>query len=154
MILSLPVPFALLCALLFWCSIRAVLIVPAIIAIWIVAYMGAMAAGTEMGIIYGAVGSYLPMCLGGLIGGFGLALCAAIFRGHPRWRQIAGACITGLISALPFGLWLASLNSHLNGPKDPLQPLRLKYAFAIWQAAVGTYFYVSSQFKDADSEER
>lgn len=141
LIVTLPIPFALLSTLLFWRSIRAILIVPAVVVVWLAAYMGAMAAGMEMGIVYGILSDYVPMVFGGLIGGFGLSLCAGIFHGRLRWREVGGTSIAGMISALAFGPWLASLYSHLNGAQDPVQPVRLKYAFAIWQATVGTYLY-------------
>ena len=43
----------------------------------------------------------------------------------------------------------------LVGAGDPLQPFRFWYAFAIWQAAVGTYLYaVCAGVKERPHPER
>src|SRR5450432_1831132 len=140
-LISLPVPFALLCALLFWRSIRAIPIVPAIAIVWLAAYSSAMDVAINMGVIYGVLGDSVPMVAGGLVGGFGLSLCAGIFYGRLRWREVCGTSLAGMISALAFVPLLAASHSRLNGAEDSGQPWRARYAFAIWQAVVGTYLY-------------
>jgi hypothetical protein len=50
--------------------------------------------------------------------------------------------MVGAIFALPFGDWLASDPNHgQSGLSSVLKPRQLEYAFAAWQAAMGTYLY-------------
>jgi hypothetical protein len=84
-----------------------------------------------------------PFCVGGFVGGAGLALSFSICdRRLLSWRRVFQAGAIGALAALPFMFWLVSYISHLNGPQDALQPVRLQYGFAMWQAVVGTYFYI------------
>jgi len=80
------------------------------------------------------------MGVAGLVGGLGVA--ASIGIAHRRLLTpflLAGIAVVGFLAALPFEPWLANHDSHLNTWPDPSQPSRLRYAFAIWQAAIGAY---------------
>ena len=132
----LGVPFALLCAPLLVRKISALLIVLVIASVWPLAQIGATWAAMKTG------DDYLPMGLAGLVGGWSIAVAIGIAQPHllSRWR-LTGAAVIGFLAALSFGPWLASFRLSINSVPDSLQPTRLKYAFAIWQAAVGTYLY-------------
>jgi hypothetical protein len=136
-----PVPFALLCVLLFLRTTKAILIVPLNLVVWLAAYMTAMAVAFEVRNEH-----YLfPMCLAGLVGGLGLALCAGIaHRPMLSSKHLIVAGVVGCAGGAAFGPWLAAHFESLRfggGPRDPLQPLRLQYACAVWQTVVGTYLY-------------
>ena len=90
---------------------------------------------------------YLPMGLAGLLGGWGITMAIGISHRHllSGWR-LTGAAVTGFLAALTFGPWLESFTLRINTVPDSLQPKRLKFAFAIWQAAVGTYIYLNTVF--------
>lgn len=80
--------------------------------------------------------------VGGLIGALGVTVAIAVE--HPRLLSpwwLTGAAALGFVAGLPFEPWLAHVDYRLNGSPipDPVQPLRLACAFAIWQAAIGTY---------------
>lgn len=149
---TLQIPFALLCAVLFLRTVKAILAVPLIVVVWVLAWKTAVWLGMELG----SEDHLTPMCVGGFVGGLGLALCAAIcHRRSLSLFSLLGAGFTGCVAALPFGLWLRSYYLNLHGAADPLQPLRLQYAFAIWQAAVGTYLYaVCTQAKKKAQQEK
>ena len=134
----LPLPFAVLCAMLFMRTSKAALAVTFMVAVWLAAYLTAMAVG----MLAGHQEHLIPVGMGGFIGGLGVALSASVCHRRllsPTW--LLAAALTGCAAALPFGFWLRSYYLTLNSPDDPLQPLRLRYAFAIWQGAVGTYLY-------------
>ena len=127
------VPFALLCAVLFLRTGRIILAAPLMIAVWVAACVAATWTGMAR-----AQDVFSPVYVGGIVGGLGLVLCASICY----WRLILpkylfGGAVIGAVSALPFAPWLRLYTSHLNSP-PPTPPL---LAFAIWQAAVGTYLY-------------
>jgi hypothetical protein len=146
-IASVPVPFALLCATLCWRSGRAFLATPGVIVSWLVAYMCAMWLSAEINVefdSFGIVDNYLPMAVGGLVGGFGLGLCGAVFQGKSNWPLVYGAAIAGAISALPFGGWLALARSQSASSVQPAQRVILAISFAIWQGALGVYLYTAS----------
>ena len=129
----LPVPFALLCTLLFLRMWRALFAIPLIAAVWFVAKFTAVSLAVRLG----TVGDREAVCVGGLIGGLGLVLCVSTCYGRllsPKYL-FCGAVI-GCFSALSFAPWLRTTYPNSDGP-DPLFLL----AFAIWQAAVGTYLY-------------
>jgi hypothetical protein len=131
--MMLPVPFALLCALLFLHTVRVIIAAPLVIAVWPVAFWTAKFVGMSRG-----GDDVTPACVGGLIGGLGSVLCASI--GCEKLisiRPLFGGSLIGAISALPFSPWLNLFYSNLNGPPPP-PPFA---AFAIWQAVVGTYLY-------------
>lgn len=132
------VPFALLSALLFLRKRMVIVALPLMVAVWHVAYMAAIALGFELG----SEDYLFPPLVGGLIGGLGLVLCAATC--HRRLiapYYLFGGSVIGVVSALPFGVWLRYHYLHLNDPHNPLQLLYIRRACAIWQAAVGTYLY-------------
>ena len=101
-------------------------------------------AALAVGMMAGREDNLLPVGVDGFLGGLGVALSVAIrrrrFLTHP-YPFVFGAPVVGCVAALPFGLWLRSYHANPSPWFDPLQPLRLRYAFAIWQAAVGTYLY-------------
>jgi len=84
------------------------------------------------------------MGLAGIIGGYGLSFCDYLMCHEFRRRFVLGSCVVGMISALPFGLWLGSQLATGYAAPDPLQPARLTYSFAIWQCMVGTYLFLTS----------
>jgi len=112
---------------------RVVLAIPLIVAIWPVSLRAAGMAMVNGGRYFSPHDVLSPACVGGLIGGVGLVLCASVCCGRllsPKY--ILGGAIVGSLSALSFVPWLRSdMNSY------PSQLL----AFAIWQGAVGTYLY-------------
>lgn len=137
------VPFALVCAALCVRIRRAALIVLAVGFIWpfahIAAWFGRAASGSN------SVG----MAVGGLLGGLGITLVVAIVD-RPHLLSLfwlAGGGLIGAVAALPFKPWLAHVDFRLNpNPNpDPMQPIRLEHAFAIWQACVGAYIYLASR---------
>jgi hypothetical protein len=150
LLVSVGIAFALLALFFFWRSLRGILTVPIVVVTWIVAYnMAAVLAGMDMSIS----AHYLPMCVGGLIGGLGLYLCDFIVHREFQPRYFLGICVTGAISALPFGSWLSRSDAIRPGV-DPLLPFYLAVAFAIWQAAVGTHLYILSRRYIPDSQAR
>jgi hypothetical protein len=136
----LGVPFALVCVALLVRNAKAALVLPAIILAWPIAHFAAtfikMTSGDE----------YWPMGVAGLIG----ALCVALAIGIARrqlltpWR-LGGAALVGYLAGLSFDTWLTYYTLRINSVPDPLQPTRLRDAFAIWQCAVGTYIYSISK---------
>lgn len=135
----LGVPFALVCALLLVRKTPAFLIVPMIALLWVFARITATWA------VMKTSDDYLPMGLAGLVGGCGIAVALGITYPHLLSRaRLAGAAVIGFSAALSFGPWLESFRLHINSTPDPLQPMRLESAFAIWQAAVGTYVYLNA----------
>jgi hypothetical protein len=157
-VFAFPVPFALLCVVLFLRTAKAILIVPLNLVVWLAAHVTAVAVALEVG----NDSSFFPMCLAGLVGGLGLALCAGIaHRPMLSLRHLIVAAVVGCAGGAAFGPWL---DAHLDslrpgGLPDPLKPLRLQYACAIWQTAIGTYLYtVCTQAKSgtrpADEGER
>ncbi len=131
--LMLPVPFALLCALLFLRQWRAIIAVPLMVAVWVAAYTFGYFLGWASPVLLG------PGC-GGFIGGGGLVLCAAICHRRLLSREnVFRGAVIGSVSGLAFAPWAGVHYMQLNfePPKGPA----LLLAFAIWQAAVGTYLY-------------
>lgn len=131
----LPIPFALLCALLFLHTLRAVFAVPLIVAVWLIAYSVTFFVG-----FLGASIVPVPLFLGGFISGIGLVLCVSTCRRRLLSRKyiFRGAKIS-TIGALAFAPWLWSFLANLNNYRPP--QWLLICAFAIWQATVGTYLY-------------
>lgn len=138
----LPAPFALLCALLFLHKVRAVLAVPLMFAVWKASYIAAWAAGVGLGrndYLFSPE-FLLPGALGGLIGGLGLVLCAATcYCRLFSIEYLFGGSLVGGISGAAFAPWLQSLKVDMGGSLGSQADLQL--AFAIWDAAVGTYLY-------------
>ena len=98
-LVMLPIPFALLSALLFMRTARAILVIPLIVGVWVAAYLSALNLGVEAGYLF-------AVCVGGLFGGLGLALSVSIC--HRRLLTppfLVVALIVGAVAALPFGLW-------------------------------------------------
>jgi hypothetical protein len=128
----LPIPFAVLCVVLFLRTWRAVFAVPLIVAVWLASSWVADFVGMDSRY------DLAPGCVGGLIGGIGLVLCVSTCYGRlisPKY--LFGGAVIGSVGALAFAPWVTLFKSHLNSytPNPPL------LAFAIWQAAMGTYLY-------------
>lgn len=139
------VPFALLCGALY---VRKTSELPAILVIacvWMCARFAAVFTNMAMTIDHA---NFLSMGMGGLIGGFGVAMAVGIARPNirSRWKLITAAVI-GLLAALPFEPWLSARKFGLYDPPalTPAQEAALQYPFAVWQAAVGTYVYGASR---------
>jgi hypothetical protein len=84
----------------------------------------------------------LPGCVGGLVGALGLVLCVSIGeRSLFSVKHFIIGALVGSFSGLSFASWTqldyaTDLNrGPMAGPPTPMN------AFAIWQAAVGTYLY-------------
>jgi hypothetical protein len=116
----------------------ALLILPAIAVLWPIARLAATGAAMTSG------EDYWPMGFGGLIGAWGIAVAIGIAHRQilSRWRS-AGAAAVGFVAGLSFGPWLTYYRLRINSVPDPLQPTMLGCAFAIWQAAVGTYVFAN-----------
>lgn len=137
-----PIPFALLCGLLF---MRTLLLVPIVWVVWTVSYMAAFVAGfSEL--------PPAPGCAGGLLGALGLMFCSAVCRKELfSSKYFIRAAVVGVISGFPFTFWASFYLSkvtvdHAAASKPPL------LAFAIWQAAVGTYLYAISTDKTVEQD--
>ncbi|HXN50265.1 MAG TPA: hypothetical protein VN893_26685 [Bryobacteraceae bacterium] len=132
----LPLPFALLCVILFLRKPRAILAVAFSVPVYGAAVLSAVLVSPFLG-----WACFPPVCLGGFVGGAGLAFSFGIVH----QRLLARRCLLrvasiGAVAALPFALWVAYL-LRISGPEDPQQALRLMCSYAIWQAVVGTYLY-------------
>jgi hypothetical protein len=131
------VPFALLCAILCLRTWRIVFAIPLMVGVW---YVSAR-AGYLVGWLLATHFPILPGCVGGFIGGFGLVVSAATCYGQRITpKHVFYGVAVGGISALPFAFWTATYTANVASPDDGALPL-LVPAFAIWQAAVGTYLY-------------
>jgi len=133
----LPIPFALISAVLFLRTPLAVLVVPYISLVWLFAYLTAMISGMGAG-----SGSFWPVCAGGAVGGFGLLFGVAVSDDRLfTLRFVVRAVAIGALAALPFGFWLEAYRGSSGTPMESVEPGLLRWCFAIWQAAVGTYLY-------------
>ncbi len=137
-----PIPFAVLCALLFRRGAKTVLFVPLMLITWLAAHETARLVGMMIGIDE----SFAAVAVGGCMGGLGVALSVSICERrlltHP---YLFLAALVGCISALPFGPWATNYQlslTSLDRQYYELRPFRLRYSFAIWQAAVGAYLYI------------
>ena len=123
-----PLPFAFLCTLLFMRTVRAFLIVPLMVAAWWASILVAGRMWLPWAIGYD--NPFGPACVGGMVGGLGVTLTAAI--GKPRLlspKYLVTSCALGAVSAVPLALWL----------RLSREPHALMWSFALWQAAMGTY---------------
>jgi len=124
--LLLGIPFACVCAVVVFRRWRALIALPLIAAVYPVALAASGLA---------SIGGHpdLSPCLGGAIGGFLLILCAVPCRDDLFARKFfLGGAVVGFVGSVAF-----------NGASDVLY--QQKAAFAIWQAAVGTYLYAIVQ---------
>jgi hypothetical protein len=142
-ILVVPLPFAVLRALLLWRGAKTLWLLPLMLLAWLVAHYTAQAVG----MVTGVGDRFTAVAVGGCIGGLGVALSVSKCEGRLRTcPYLLLAAVVGGVSALAFGPWVRNYNLTLwNADWKYLefQPLRLRYAFAIWQAAVGTYLYLA-----------
>ena len=141
-----PVPFTLLCAILFLPSVQALCALPMPV-VWLIAYFAANFAGMSSG------DARLPGCVGGLVGALGLVLCVSI--GYPPFwlKRFAVGGLVGLISALPFASWVQAYHATDFNRGPAANPPAPTYAFAIWQASMGTYLYLLSRARPSLEEQ-
>jgi len=144
---ALPIPFAVLCSIFlvrrWWNCIGPILMV---VVVWPLAYL----AGTYIGMF--TPSSFTPACGGGLIGGIGLVLCAAVsYRRLLSWRYVLGGGGIGFIAGLAFSPFIQAYKLHFDCSNCPWYPEgmpSLLCAFGVWQAAVGTYLFVVSSMSE------
>jgi hypothetical protein len=128
-----PLAFPLLCALLFMRTRKAFLACPLMIA------TGLVAAAVTAYLILAALmlhisSDAIPVLVGGATCGVGVTLsCAVPYRQLLSRSRLLGAALVGGLAALPF--------SSLVAPFGRPDPRLVVLAFAIWEAAVGTYLY-------------
>jgi hypothetical protein len=134
-----PLPFALVCTALFMRKVGAVFAIALMDIVWLISSFVANALGMWTNL------SPLPGFVGGSIGGFGLVLCAAIC--HPSafsLNRVAYGGLIGAIAGLAFTSWTQiymaqNYGDNINRVFPKTVPI---LAFALWQAAMGTYLYV------------
>jgi hypothetical protein len=137
-----PLPFALLCTVLFMRKAEAVFAIALVDIIWLISSFAANAVGMWIPL------SPLPGFVGGSIGGLGLVLCAVVC--HPSLfslKRAAYGSLIGSIAGLAFAPWtqiymVQHYGDNINRVFPKTVPI---LAFAIWQAAVGTYLYLISR---------
>ncbi len=129
-----PLPFAVLSALLFLRSPKAILSVALSVPVYFAAQFTAN--------VTAAILPWLCMCLGGSVGGAGLAFAFGFVRPRllslQRLLRVAGV---GAVAAVPFVFWFTAFLPNFGKGPDPREPLLLLCSFATWQAVVGTYLY-------------
>lgn len=132
----LPIPFAVIVILLVLRSLRALVLIPLYVLVWLFAYGTAVLVVPSEWNLY-KWGFYPGPYAGGLVGGFGVWHAIGFVR--PRLLPVnpLGACLVGCIAALPFGLWLTKSASWSS------TDFWINFSFATWQACVGTYLYAS-----------
>jgi hypothetical protein len=135
-LLAVPLPFAVLLFFLLLAPKAAwLLTVPLNVGTWLVAYW------ITIFMMVNICGPLLSMFIGGLAGSLGVTLCTAM--GYPlllrSTKYLTSAAAIGGVCALPFGFWWLSRST---GEYNLLTSIYFRCAFAIWQAAVGTYLYV------------
>lgn len=131
------ISFGLLAFSLIWRSLAGALVVPIIVGTWYLAYYAAITIGMIVGDILS-----IPMLLGGLIGGVGLAICRVIAQGKNEPALSAKICVTAVGSAISLGPWLTQYQLHINSPQGTDQTIRLAIGFAVWQGVMGTLLYI------------
>ena len=128
-----PLSFPLLCALLFMRTRKALLACPLMIAAELVA-AAAAAYLILVALVLHILSDAIPVLVGGALGGLGITLsCAVQYRQLLSRSRLIGAALIGGLAALPF--------SSLVAPFGRPDPRLVVLAFAIWEAAVGTYLY-------------
>ncbi len=129
----LPLSFPLLCALLLTRTRKALLVFPLMIAAELVA--ATLTAYLILATLMFHISSLvIPVFLGGAVCGAGVtASCAVQYRQLLSRSRLLGAALVGGLAALPF--------SPLVAPFGRPDPRLVALAFAIWEAAVGTYLY-------------
>ncbi len=128
-----PLSFPLLCARLFMRTRKAFLACPLMIAAQLVA--AGVAAYLILIALVLHISSYaIPVLVGGALGGVGATLsCAVQYRQLLSRSHLLGAALVGGLAALSF----SSVVAPFGRPDRRLVVL----AFAILEAAVGTYLY-------------
>lgn len=140
-VLAVPIPFAFLMLGLLRGRVWArLLTLPLVTAVWFLAYLGVMSGAWDR--------PFLAMSVGGMIGGVGVTLWAAIGQRRllsPKYLILAAT--VGGVSALPFGFWLRVFAGRHSWDvvHDSAQAMRLHISFAVWQAAVGVFLYAASR---------
>ncbi len=134
-----PLPFALLCTVLFMRKDKAVFAVVLMEIIWLISSFAGFSAGASTRL------SPLPGFVGGSIGGVGLVLCVAVC--HPSvlsLKRLGYGGLIGAIAGLAFTSWTqVYMDQHYGANANQVFPKTVPIqAFAIWQAVVGAYLYV------------
>jgi hypothetical protein len=134
----LAVPFALLSAAFWMRRLKHFIAVPLNVVVWLLAYSTSAVAGLGASFDY----SFVPMCLGGFVGGLGLTLVNTIGRRRVlTFPYLIAGGIVGSVAALPFTEWRDTFYGDFGGGHAEGRFEMLQHSFAIWQAAVGTYLY-------------
>ncbi len=140
-----PLSFPLLCALLLMRTRKAFLAYPLMIA----AELVAAAAATYLiliALVLHISSDVIPVLVGGALGGLGISLsCAVQYRQLLSRPRLIGAALIGGLAALPF--------SSLVAPFGQPDPRLVVLAFAIWEAAVGTYLYANCTSIDQEAKD-
>ena len=127
-----PLPFALLCSLLFMRTWRLVFIIPSMFVAWLAVTATAISTWASMG---GFAHPVLPGCAGGLVGGLAITASAGISQSRLlSLPHLAAGCVIGGIAAAPLGFWLDLVEQSSLG---------VMLSFGVWQAAMGTYLYAA-----------
>jgi len=140
-----PLSFPLLCALLFMRTRRAFLACPLMIAAEFVAVYVTVCLGfAAMGL---KIESWaIPVFAGGATGGVGVTLsCAVLYTQLLSRSRLLVAALVGGLAALPF----SAVAIPFGRPDQRLVTL----AFAIWEAAVGTYLYAICTSTDKEARD-
>ena len=129
-----PIPFALLCALLWMRSIIGAFAFSLMIVVWLTSSSAAFFVGMSSH-------SFLhPGVVGGLPGSLGLVLCAAIcYPSLFSLRHFAIGALVGSLAGLAFEPWSKAYMSAVGSSAPRGDPPWA--AFALWETAVGTYLY-------------
>lgn len=135
-----PLSLPLLCALLFMRTRKAFLAYPLMVAAELVA--ATVTAYLILAALVFHISSFvIPVLAGGALGGGGLTLsCAVQHRQLLSRSRLLGAALVGGLAALPF--------STLVAPFGRPDPRLVALAFAIWEAAVGTYLFANCTSTD------
>jgi hypothetical protein len=140
-------PFALLCAVFINRSVLGILVIPGICLSWFAARQAVL---FSLGLMEHSLDSSasstvfdpfaIALAAGGVTGATGIYLCMSIARRYFSLQQLAIVCSVSGAASLPFLFWIHHQGDSGNSP----QAIRLAWAFAIWQAAVGGCLFLMS----------
>jgi hypothetical protein len=127
-----PIPFAVLSAVLFLRTWKALAAVPLNVMVWFVAYaisrQGSDRAQDNFWIL-----------VAGVVGGVGVALSDSVCCPHLLSpKRLSLVAFIGFVAAVPF----AALKANALIIGSPAIGVLILCAFALWQASVGTYLYI------------
>ena len=111
---------------------EAILAIPLMNVVWLTSLLAAVSLGMS-----NPDNHIEPGCIGGLIGGVGLVLCAAIcYRSLFSLKYFLIGALLGSLAGISFLPWTQAFDPNRGTGHGPM------IAFAIWEAAMGTYLYV------------